>query len=136
MTPADVARPVPHPTKLTEPFWAACREGRLLVQRCTSCGAHLFLPRPFCSTCLGTDLQWVESSGRGVVVTHTVVWRAQTPAFETPYVVGIVRLGEGHEMFTNLVEVDVAAVTPGMPVEVRFVPVTPTVTLPCFAPVS
>src|SRR5690606_3891559 len=35
----------------TEPFWQACAEGRLTVQRCTGCGSHQFYPRPFCLSC-------------------------------------------------------------------------------------
>jgi uncharacterized protein len=128
--------PLPRPTSLTQPFWNACRDHRLTVQRCESCGTYVFIPQAFCPTCLGTDLTWVESSGHGSIVTFTVVWRAQTPAFEVPYVVAVVRLDEGYEMMTNIVDVEPDDVTIGAPVEVRYVDVTPDVTLPCFAPVG
>jgi uncharacterized protein len=127
-----VTRPVPRPTALTEPFWDACRERRLIVQRCATCATHVFIPQSFCPECLGTELEWVESSGRGVVVTYTVVWRPQTPAFDAPYVVAVVRLDEGWEMMTNVVDVDPESVDIGAPVVVRFLDVTDDVSLPCF----
>ncbi|MGD9986576.1 Zn-ribbon domain-containing OB-fold protein [Pseudonocardia sp.] len=130
MTAPD--RPVPHPSPLTQPFWDACRDGRLLVQRCDKCGAHVFTPQEFCRECHADALTWVESAGVGHVVTFTVIWRPQTPAFEVPYVVAVVRLEEGYEMVTNIVGAPPDAVVIGAPVRVRFTPVTDTVTLPCF----
>lgn len=132
----ELQRPVPRPTPLTRPFWDGCRERRLLVQRCHDCGAHVFIPQEWCAECLGNDLRWVESSGTGEVVTYTVVSRSQTPAFETPYVIAVVRLAEGHEMMTNIIGPDATAVQIGDPVEVSFVPIDPDVTLPCFQRVS
>ena len=131
-----MTRPLPHPTSLTQPFWEACRNHRLTVQRCESCGTYVFIPQAFCPACLSTELAWVESSGHGNIVTFTVVWRAQTPVFEVPYVVAVVRLDEGYEMMTNIVDVEAEDVTIGAPVGVRYVDVTPDVTLPCFAPVG
>ena len=32
----------------TEPFWAAAREHRLVVPRCTACGTYRFPPAAFC----------------------------------------------------------------------------------------
>jgi uncharacterized protein len=129
---SDYPRPRPRPTQVSKPFWDACRQHRLIVQRCNTCGAHVFVPRTFCEHCLGTGLEWVPVSGKGFVVTFTVVWRAQTPAFETPYVVAVVRLDEGCEMMTNLVDVEPTAVKPGARVEVKFVPISDDVILPCF----
>ncbi|WP_236794747.1 Zn-ribbon domain-containing OB-fold protein [Amycolatopsis sp. GM8] len=130
--PADFTRPLPRPTALSEPFWAGCREGKLLVQQCANCRAHVFIPREFCPFCHGETLEWVVGSGCGTVVTYTAVWRAQTPAFEVPYVVAVVRLAEGYEMLTNIVGVPPEEVRIGAAVRVHFVPVTTEITLPCF----
>ncbi len=127
-----MSRPVPHPTSLTAPFWQACRENRLLTQRCDKCGAYVFTPQRFCRVCHADALTWVESAGRGRIVTFTVVWRPQTPAFDPPYVVAVVRLDEGYEMLTNIVGAPADDVAIGAAVRVRFVPVTDAVTLPCF----
>ena len=45
----------------TEAFWQACAEGRLMVQRCQSCGAHQFYPRPHCLACEASTLEWVDT---------------------------------------------------------------------------
>ena len=125
-------RPLPQPTALTRPFWDACREHRLTVQQCSVCATYVFVPQSFCPACLSPDLTWVESAGRGRIVAYTVVWRPQTPAFEAPYVVAVVRLDEGYEMMTNVVDVDPDDVAIGAPVSVRFVDVSSDGTLPCF----
>jgi uncharacterized OB-fold protein len=125
-------RPLPHPTALSEPFWEACRDRRLTVQRCQDCGKHVFLPQSFCPNCLSRSLSWVQASGTGSVVTYTVVWRPQTPAFEVPYVIAVVRLDEGVEMLTNLVDAEPEQVSIGARVRVAFADVAEHTTLPFF----
>jgi uncharacterized protein len=125
-------RPLPHPTLLSRPFWDACREGRLTAQRCSDCGELRFIPSAFCAKCLSTDYTWQESSGRGRILTLTVVHRAPTPEFETPFVVAVVRLDEGYDMFTNIVGTPPDEVHIGDAVEVEFEQFTPEITLPFF----
>ncbi len=126
------AIPLPRPTALSRPHWDGCREGRLRVQRCTSCQAYVFIPQPICTSCQSPDLVWTESSGRGVVYSYTVVHRAPRPAFETPYVVAIIELEEGWYMLTNLVDCAPEAVRVGLPVEVAFRRMSDEISLPCF----
>ena len=128
------AIPLPVPTALSRPHWEGCREGRLRVQRCQACGHHVFIPRPVCTACLGEDLVWIDSSGRGEVYSFTVVHRPPRPAFAVPYTVAIVAMEEGWEMLTNLVEVDPEQVRVGMPVEVVFRRMSDEITLPLFRP--
>ena len=64
-------------------------------------------------------------------MTFTVVWRPQTPAFETPYVIAVVLLDEGVDMLTNLIDVEPAQVSIGDRVRVEFVDVED-LTLPFF----
>ncbi|ODU27370.1 MAG: hypothetical protein ABT15_01190 [Pseudonocardia sp. SCN 73-27] len=125
-------RPVPRPSALTRPFWDACRVGRLTVQRCTRCQGYVFVPQEFCRHCRSTTLTWVETAGTGRIVTYTVVWRPQTPAFTAPYVVAVVELDEGYQMISNIVGSDAAGAAVGDRVRVRFVRVSEAVTLPCF----
>jgi uncharacterized protein len=87
----------------TAPFWRAARQHRLVVQRCTSCGARQFYPRPFCLGCFGLDLEWVEVSGRATVYSKTTVRIPVVDELTPPYVVGIVILDEGPRLTTNLV---------------------------------
>lgn len=92
----------------------------------------MFIPQHFCRECQASTLAWVESGGTGRIVTFTVIWRPQTPAFEAPYVVAVVRLDEGYEMLTNIVGGASEDVAIGAAVRVCFEPVTDAITLPCF----
>jgi uncharacterized OB-fold protein len=87
----------------TAPFWRAAREHRLVVQRCGSCGACQFYPRPFCLSCFGLTLDWIEASGRATVYTKTTVRVPVTDELPPPYVVAIVTLDEGPRLTANLV---------------------------------
>ena len=124
--------PLPRPTALSKPFWDACREGRLIVQRCQACSAYVFIPQPCCGECLSGDLEWVESSGRGTLYSFTTVHRPQQPAFRVPYTVVIVELEEGWYMLSNLIGVEEDEIEIGAPLEVFFQERSEEITLPLF----
>lgn len=65
-------------------------------------------------------------------MTYTVVWRPQTPAFEVPYVIAVVRLDEGVDMLTNLIDVRPQQVSIGARVRVAFTDMAEHMTLPFF----
>ena len=60
---------VPGPTRiaLTEPFWQAVEQGRLLLQVCGACGEAVFYPRAICPHCWSDRLSWQEASGRATL---------------------------------------------------------------------
>ena len=120
------------PTALSEPFWAACREERLTVQRCRDCGAYVFIPQPCCGECLSDELEWVESSGKGTLYSFSTVYRPQQPSFEVPYTVVVVEIEEGWYMLSNLVGVEPDDVEIGTPLEVFFEKRSEEITLPLF----
>ena len=62
-----MARFEPPVFPLSEPFWEATRQRRLLVQRCEGCDAAVWYPRERCPHCLSDRLTWQESSGIGEV---------------------------------------------------------------------
>lgn len=125
-------RPAPVPTRLSAPFWDACKDGLLRYQRCADCGQAVFPPSDFCPADLSAHLVWEESTGHGEIYSYTVVWRPQTPAFEVPYVVAIVELREGYSMLTNIVDTPHEQLRIGLPVSVVFREVSPTITAPFF----
>ena len=88
---------------LTAPFWAAARRREFVIRRCASCGAHTYIPRPFCLGCGSDDVAWVAAKGFGTVYSMTVVRRQASPEFATPYVNAIVELDEGPRLLTNIV---------------------------------
>jgi uncharacterized OB-fold protein len=88
----------------TAPFWAAAAEHKLLIQRCAACGTHQFYPRPFCLSCGGRQVEWVEAAGTGTVHATTRVHLQVLSDLEPPYIVALVELDEGPRLVTNLVE--------------------------------
>ncbi|MEJ8571598.1 Zn-ribbon domain-containing OB-fold protein [Microbaculum marinum] len=132
-------KPLPAPDPETEEFWNGCRDHRLLIQRCGSCGTHRFPPTSFCPHCQSDETEWVEASGRGRVFSWIVV-RHPVPreiyAGDVPYVVAIVALDEGVRMVGNLVGIDPDAVAADLPVKVTFENVTDEITLPEFEPIG
>ena len=126
-------KPRPQTDGLSEEFWAAAREGRLLIQRCADCGEHQWYPRAHCLRCGGAPA-WVEASGRGVVHTFTVVRRSTNPEFapDTPYVFAIIALEEGVRMAARVVDVPFEDLRCELPVRVVFPPADDETPLPCF----
>ncbi|EHB59257.1 protein of unknown function DUF35 [Mycolicibacterium rhodesiae JS60] len=129
------AKPVPTPSELSGPYWDGAARGELMCQRCRDCGTHFLHAREWCPACGSTDVPWVATSGRGEVLTYTVVSHAPYEAFEqdTPYVIAIVRLSEGAQLMCNIVETDPDSVDVGLPVSVTFEQ-RGAITLPQFRP--
>ena len=113
-------RPLPVPTELSQPHWDGAREGRLMVQRCPTCHAYVFIPRRACPHCLTEPLPWVQSSGKGEIYSFTIIHRTPHPAFEPPYCAAIVALDEGWHMLTNIIGCSSDDISVGQRVEVDF----------------
>ena len=79
------ARPTPEITGHAAPFWAAAREGRLVIQHCPACGQYQHYPRPWCTNCLHEEPEFVDARGEGTIYTFTVIRRSALPAFESGY---------------------------------------------------
>jgi uncharacterized OB-fold protein len=90
-------KPLPHPTPLSQPYWDAAAEGRLVIQKCASCGKLRHYPRLLCDNCYSDAAEWTPASGRGKVHSWTVCHHAFHPAFagELPYTLVTVDLEEG-----------------------------------------
>ena len=99
-------------------FRAFLAQGRFMIQRSKSSGAHVFYPRVVAPGTGARDLEWVQASGRGVVYSTTVV-RKKPP--EPSYNVVLVDLAEGPRMMSRVEGVDPDAVTIGMAVQARIV---------------
>lgn len=88
----------------TEPFWAACAEHRLVVQRCRACGACQHYPRPFCLTCNSAELDWAETAGTGTIYALTTMRLPVIPELVPPYLLALVDLDEGPRLLTNITD--------------------------------
>lgn len=127
--------PLPAVNSDTEGWWEGTRHGRLLLQRCRRCGQFQHYPRPFCLLCHGVDLDFEDSSGRGVIHSFSVVHRSPDPdLFETPYVVALVRMEEGPIMFTSIVDYQPDDLRCDQSVEVTWRPLSDGRQLPVFKP--
>lgn len=102
------AIPAPIPDPVTQPFWEAAREGRLLIGRCRDTGRHFFPPRGVSPFTLSPNVELVEASGRGTLYSFTVMRTKE------PYVPAMVELAEGPRIFTNLVDIALAEIRIGM----------------------
>ena len=131
---SDARRP-PHVTSLTRPFWDAASRHELVRPVCDVCGRNFFTPQVACPSCHSEQWRYQPSAGRGEVHSYTVVHRAPSEGFETPYVVADVDVDEGWHLMTNIVNCDVTEVHIGQRVEVAWHEVTPDVVLPTFAPI-
>jgi uncharacterized protein len=121
-------------TTETKPFWDATTNGQFVLPRCSACFATLWYPKGFCPLCASSSIEWVSSSGRGVIYSFSITRKgAGVWADHSPYVIAYVELEEarssgehvspkGPRVLTNIVGCDVEAVRIGMPVEVVFTP--------------
>lgn len=80
----------PAVTPETEAFWTGASEGRLLVERCTSCGARQFPPRGMCRTCRARSTEPFELTDPGVVYSFTVNHQRWQPELEVPFTIVLV----------------------------------------------
>jgi uncharacterized protein len=131
-------KPRPAVNPWAQPFWDGAREGRLMIQRCEDCAVHVFYPRVSCPSCSSERLGWLQASGRGTVYSYTVVKNNAPSAFagDVPYVVAVIRLEEGVQMLSNLVDWTEDALCCDMPVEVVFEPLDEEFVLPKFRPAA
>ncbi len=111
---------LPKETELSTPYWQGCRDGVLYMQSCDGCGLFQFYPRTICSHCGDKQLQWLPVSGRGRVLSFSVVRRGISPAYEAPYVVALIALEDGPTMMSGIQTQDPATVRVGARVEVVF----------------
>jgi uncharacterized OB-fold protein len=112
------------------PFWAGCRERRLLVQRERDTGAVHWPPKP--GYWKGGRLEWVEASGRGEVYSYVVGYPPFLPAFADllPHIMVVVQLDEGPRLVGYMVDCTPEQMAIGMRVRVAFKALTDDVTLP------
>jgi hypothetical protein len=115
---ATMPKPRPVPTPVSQPFWDALRDERVMLQRCDECATWVYYPRARCPRCLSDQLTWTTVEGRGTVYTYTVAMQATAPPFadEVPQLLAIVELAEGVRLSTTLVDVEPDAIELGMPV--------------------
>ncbi len=77
-------------------FFSALMEGKLIGAKCRECEEITCPPKSTCNRCGSRNLEIVELSGKGKIVSYTVTYVAPLGYDrEVPYVVAIVELDEG-----------------------------------------
>ena len=128
-------RALPQPWQLTEPFWSAAREGRLLIQYDPVVKKYQFYPRSISIFTGRRNLEWREVSGKGTLYSFTEIHVAP-PGFEdlAPYLIGVVELHEGVRMMTPRQGVTLDDAALGMPMRVCWQTLSDEITSPAFEP--
>jgi uncharacterized OB-fold protein len=99
------------------------RGPRLLAGRCGTCGKHHFPAAATCPYCTADGCEPAAVGASGSLYVFTVV-NARPPGYrgEVPYGFGIVDLPEGLRVVARIAETDLAALRPGLPVELAIEP--------------
>ena len=104
-----------------EQFYKFLMQGKLMAGKCQKCGKIHLPPRPLCDNCYGTEFQWLQVSGKGKLVTYTLIHVApQQFQNLTPYVVGIVELENGLKIPGTIQSVTQEQLKIGMELTVDF----------------
>jgi uncharacterized OB-fold protein len=127
-----LVRPLPETDGLAAAYWQGTSEGRLLIQRCASCGRHQHYARPHCVACGNRELAWEPALGNGVIWSYTVVHRGPYDDLQSPYVVALVRLEEGIVLLSHVVGARPEDVRCDAAVELAFEDLRDGVRLPVF----
>lgn len=113
------------PDELTQPFWAAANEERLVIQNCTACNRLQHPPAAACGQCGSAgNLEWKQMSGRGKIYNYGVVYDCPVRLLQDdqPFNVAVIMLDEdpGIQMYSHLPGMPVDEVPVGASVEVIF----------------
>lgn len=99
-----VTMPEPTIDPWNKPFWDACGQGRLLMQRCRTTGRTWYPPAPVSPFDLDGGWDWVECSGRGTILSWVVFHQKYFAGFadRLPYNCALIELEEGARLISNV----------------------------------
>lgn len=90
----------------------ALKKDKLMGLKCKDCGTVTCPPMMVCANCASTNHEIVQLSGKGKIVTFTVVnVTSDGRENEVPYTIAMVELDEGPWIMGNLVDMDPRKVT-------------------------
>lgn len=136
-TQDKISKPLPIPDAASQQFFDGAREGRLMIQRCSACGASRFVARVRCDMCRSPDSEWITASGKATIVSFAVMHQRYHPGFydELPYPLAVVELEEGPRLITSLVDVEGVELKVGLALKAVYADVGGGIVLPKFTPV-
>jgi uncharacterized OB-fold protein len=104
-------------------------EKKLMGSRCKGCGTQYVPPRSICVDCYGSEMEWIEMTGKGRLAAFTVInipppfMIAQGYNRKNPYCTGVVELEEGARVDARIEGVDCTKpedINVGMPLKVKY----------------
>jgi uncharacterized OB-fold protein len=110
------------PTPFTiDQFYKFLSQSKLMAAKCQKCGKIHLPPRPICDNCYSQEFTWTEVSGKGKLLTYTVIHvaPAQFQAL-APYMVGIIQLDSGLKLPGMISGVSESQVKVGMELAIDF----------------
>lgn len=101
-------------------------QGKLLATKCKICNSIYFPPQGFCKNCNKKEMEWLELSGEGELLSFTKI-SVKPSSFShlEDYIVGIAKLKEGINILAWVSESNVEKLKRGMKVKVRISERTP-----------
>ncbi len=94
---------------------------RLEAGSCKGCGKVTYPARVICPSCRGEEIEKVNLSPRGRVVTSTVIHVPPDDfLMEAPYAMAVVETPEGARLMTQVVDCEPSTVLPGLEVSLEF----------------
>jgi len=81
------------------------RDGKIMGVKCKRCGTYEFPPVPICNSCSGVDMEWVEMSGEGELMTFSFSPMGIPPYHTDPVMGGYFKLKEGPAFVSWLLDV-------------------------------
>lgn len=131
----QLKKSLPKINKVDAVYWQGAAAGKLLLQKCKSCGKLQFFPRVVCVDCFSSDIDWIQAAGTAKIHSFTWVRVPRNPAFkdEAPICYINVILDEGVIMESRLVGKGIEGVKLGDGVKVAFQETAnPEIRLPVF----
>ncbi len=113
-------------------YWQGLRDGKLLIQKCASCGVLRHPPQPMCEKCQSLDWTTIESGGIGTIYSYTVLHYPEIPPFDCPNAIVLVDLDDGVRLASQLIDAEADDVAIGLRVQADLVEVQEDLTLPLF----
>lgn len=112
--------PLPYEDADNRAFLSAWREnGEILLQQAVDGGRPFFYPRPICPYTGSAELMDVKASGKGTIVSYSLVLRPNHPAFndEVPIILAEIALEEGASLLARIICENVDRVASGVAVK-------------------
>ena len=99
-------------------FFDGLMSGKIYATKCRRCGNLYFPPQADCPFCKISDMEWVELSGEGELLTYTIIYTKPTSfSHYDDYAIGIARLREGINVTAWIKEKDPGKLRVGMRVK-------------------